>query len=216
MGKEKNRVRKTVRALEDLLPEVLIEAQGCDRVTALAALRRAYESLCQSYNFDERTFWVRVSEADRRTDGSAAVRLGRQNLIQVSSVCTKDPYGGFFAVAFSLDGDLLVIPESELPEELERNGHAFGLRVTASFMPDVDGNVEDSAELTKWRLLVVAKALEDLLSMESQPWTSAARYQIYRERTERFIEDYLIAEKFHAGIEAPPRATVPPSMNVFC
>ena len=206
--------RCTVRKFEDLLPEVLIEAQGCDEVTALAALRRAYETLCMSYNFDERTFWATLTEADRQEDGSAEIALGRQNLIQVVQVCSKDG-GRFLAMDFAVDGDRLIIPAKELPDKLERNGHAFGVRITASFMPDADGEIEDSAEFTKWRLLIVAKALEDLFSMEGQPWTSAARYQIYRERTARFVEDYLIAEKYHAGKEAPQQASISPAYNVF-
>jgi hypothetical protein len=212
----KNKKRHTITKLSDLLPEILIEAQGCDEVTALAALRRAYEGLCVSYGFDEQDLWVTLGEKDRDEDGSVSLELDSQEILQVESVSRKSEYGTIREMPFSYDGDVLRIEARDLPDQLETNGHRLGIKITATFMPNVDDEFRNTATVTKWRLLIVAKTLEDLFSMEGQRWTSAARYQVYANRADKLLEDYLIYDKYYQGKHEAKSSASSPSMNIFC
>ena len=207
--------RHTIRKLTDLLPEILIEAQGCDEITAEAALRRAYEGLCMEYGFGEQTMWLTIHESDRDEEGDVRISLDNQNLLQVMSVCRKSRFD-FEPVAFLYDGRELVIPRGALPFTIDKNGHGVGLRVTATFMPDVDEELRDAARVTKWRQLVVAKTLEDLFSMEGQRWTSAARYQVYASKADKMLETYLITERYYGNVAQSRSAASSPMFNVFC
>ena len=208
--------RHTIRKLADLLPEVLIEAQGCDEITARAALTRAYEGLCVEYGFCEETMWLTVHKEDLAEDGCVHLSLDRQNVLQITEVSRKGANHTFLPIPFTYDGREVVIPHLHLPSDLERNGHGVGLRVKVQMMPDVDEDLKDVAMVTKWRNLIVAKTLEDLFSMEGQRWTSAARYQLYAAKAEKLVESFLITERHFGGVAQSRCAAASPAFNVFC
>lgn len=214
MSDERFKQRVMVRKLEDLLPEVLIEAQGCDEITALAALRRAVETLCQSHGFGEATLPVTLREKDVEAGRPCAAYLGGHNLLRVLSVTLfvpgREPEA---SDAWFTHGDRVIIGTSYLPT----GKGDIRAEVKAEFMPDVDGRVPDAERFTKWRHLVVAQALADLFAMPKQPWYDATRYLLYADRADRYLEDFLVTEHHYKGdARSPSAAPQNSSGNIFC
>lgn len=214
MAEERFKQRVMVRKLEDLLPEVLIEAQGCDEITALAALRRAVETLCQSHGFGEVTLPATIREEDIAARRPCVVSLGDMNLLRVLSVTQFVPGRKPEASdAWFVQDGRVFIGTSYLPT----GKGDIKLRIKAEFMPDVDGRVPDAGRFTKWRHLVVAQALADLFAMPKQPWYDATRYLLYADRADRYLEDYLVTEHHYKGdARSPSAAPKDTSGNIFC
>ena len=216
MATERFRRRGAVNELRDLLPEVLIEAQGCDEITALSALRRTVETLCQSHGFGEESIATSVSREDVQAGKVVRVSLPYSTLLRVVSVDEVDADGGRRPLRkWRVERDFVAVPTRELATPPE--GERATVVVRAEFMPDVDAPVMDVERFTKWRHLVVAWALKDLFAMPRQPWADTTRYALYAERADRFLEDFLITEQ-HFGNDARSRSAAPATacMNVFC
>lgn len=210
--------RHTVTNLKDLLPEVLIEAQGCDEITALAALRRAYEKLCISHGFDERTIMVSCRPDKVEQVGHLGhIKVGEQNMLRILNVervfkdngkrnikpCPFDQIPGGFAVPMTV---LFADDDSNL---------CF-FRVTMTAMPDLDGKIYKTEKVTKWRNLLVAVALKDLFSMEGQPWASGARLSHYTIECDQYLSAFAITEGYYGSENTHYFASAPASTNVFC
>lgn len=216
MATERFKRRGAVHELRDLLPEVLIEAQGCDEITALGALRRAVETLCQSHGFGEESIATSVSREDVASGKMIRVSLPYANLLRVVAVDEVDEDGGHKPLGkWRVERNAVAVSTRELATPPE--GERATVVVRAEFIPDVDAPVMDVERFTKWRHLVVAWALKDLFAMPRQPWADTTRYALYAERADKFLEDFLIAEQYF-GNDARSRSAAPATAwgNVFC
>ena len=216
MATERFRRRGAVHELRDLLPEVLIEAQGCDEITALSALRRAVETLCQSHGFGEESIATSVSREDVISGKVIRVSLPYSNLLRVVSVDEVDEDGTHMPLGkWRVERDAVAVSTRGLATPPE--GERATVVVRAEFMPDVDAPVMDVDRFTKWRHLVVAWALKDLFAMPKQPWADTTRFQVYADRADRFLEDFLTTEQYFRN-DARSRSAAPASasLNIFC
>ena len=206
---ERLRERVAVRRYSDLLPDVLIEAQGCDEITALAALRRSVETLSQSYGFCEADIFPVVTAESIKAGDDVRIGFPEESVLAVESVTTSM---GQPLERWTLADGILTLSTKELP-----SGRDVALCVHYSIMPSVDGEFPNPARFTKWRNLIVARALEDLFAMPKQPWADTTRFQLYRERASKWLEDFLITEHhFHGDARSRSAAQVTPAYNVFC
>lgn len=206
------RKRTIIKQYEDLLPDILIEAQQCDGVTALAALRRTIEGLATEYDFFVETNCVTVSVVE--DVDWVKIPIDERNLLQILSV------------EYIVDGD----EANPRPVEWKVVSHDMlfvrnvsggeneevSFKITASYMPDFDAEIKHRDLVTKWRSLIVAKTLEDLFSMEGQPWANASRFQIYAIRSAKFLEDFIYTERISKHDSRSQSASLPSSRNIFC
>lgn len=191
--------RSTLHSISDLLPEVLIEAQGCDEITAKAALRRAVETLCQNHSFGEQDLWFSVDKDDVTDENEVILPIDESIVSRINSVSYKGSRHQYVEISAFWENGRLYIPSNSLPIDTSRNGHKIGVKVNVDAMPDVDADIEDFERFTKWRHLIVDVALEDLLSMEGKPWANNTRYQFYARRALHSIEEFLLNENYSRG-----------------
>lgn len=210
--------RRTLRRLRDLLPEILIEAQRCDEITAEAALRRTYEELCTQHLFGEHEVHIPIAETDLQGNGEAVFPLCRCEVLQVlhARVVDDSGYKSYPEYRYDKRGGQLIFKNEDLPSKDNLKNGNFELVVVIDAIPAVDDDITDFEKFTKWRSLIVAKTLEDLFAMDGQPWANPTRYQIWASRASRYLEDYLIKEVHLEGDARSRTAAVPISQNIFC
>lgn len=206
-------IRGEMRRLSDFLPDILIEAQGCDELTAKASLRRVVEELCdigfgslkETREIDEGD----VTEDDRWVRVSLCVeQVLRIHRVEVKSGCWRNVKDYLFE-----DGAVF-IPVRYFPSDMDEN--PTHVCVSYDGIPGVDDEFQDSERLTRWRRLIISKVLCDLFSMEGQPWANGSRYQIYLERAQKLQESFVLTDWMQGGAIRTGSAAVGPEENVFC
>lgn len=205
--------RGAMRRLSDFLPDILIEAQGCDEVTAKASLRRVVEELCD-IGFGAQKMVREVDEGDVTEDERwVRVALDCERVLRVHRVEVKS--GAWREVRdWTLEDGEVFIPVRYFPSELDEN--LTQVRVSFDSVPGVDEEFEDTERLTRWRRLIIAKVLCDLFSMTGQPWANPTRYQVYVERADRLQESFVLTDWMQDGAVRGMSAAVGASENVFC
>lgn len=206
--------RDALHSLSDLLPEILIEAQGCDEITAKAALRRSVETLCQNHSFGAVDMWFQIDKEDVNDENEVVLPIDESIVIRINGVYYKGPHHKYIEVSEAFwENGRLYIPSVCLPINSTRNGHRVGVKVEMDIMPDVDADIENIDRFTKWRNLIIDTTLEDLLSMDGKPWANGARYQVFAKRAATSLEEFLINEKYSHGKVG--ERTVAPSCSIW-
>lgn len=180
--------RMIANKLTDLLPDVLIEAQRCDRITAEKALFRTAEELAYDHGFFR--VWLRrkyTDETERvcahfgplcsgrvfHTDDASVLRV-------LGGMIDGRPYCGPLQLE---DGRILAFGE------VWRDGGGE-VAFLVNVIPLMDEAYADPATLTRDRNVLIYGTLADLLAMPGKPWADEARAGLYRLRFQEALESW--------------------------
>lgn len=182
--------RQTIKRLSDLIPDILIEAQRCDEITAQKVLERAVEDLAWNHHFFMTTQTLSVNEKTPKEMFNNVeyyvLYLDEMETNYVDKVAfindddSVSNIGGFLLD----EGGKMLLATRAVPKKSGR------VRITYAMMPSVDADFDETAALTRGRRIIVALALYALFSMTDQPWGNPDRaafwMRVYTEALERW------------------------------
>ena len=194
--------RNLATKLQDLLPDVLIEAQRCDDITAKKALERTAEELAYEHNF----FTGKLRRKyDQDTDevyrGMIRAKVFPVDALSILDVleCEVDGRARGVSVEREPGRVLVYCPRWKDAGEVE---------MVISYLPPMDEDVLDPEVLTVGRRVLVAGALADLFAMSNQPWANPERSQLWRSRFWESLASWKSRE-FRCGSGATVQAVNP-------
>lgn len=194
--------RNLATKLQDLLPDVLIEAQRCDDITAKKALERTAEELAYDHNF----FTGKLRRKYDKETEEEALGMVRAKVFPVDALsildvleCTVDGRGRGVSVRHEPGRVLVYCPRWKDAGEVE---------MLISYLPPMDEDVLDPEVLTVGRRVLVAGALADLFAMSNQPWANPERSQLWRSRFWEALASWKSRE-FRGGSGATVQAVNP-------
>lgn len=195
--------RGVITKLSDLLPDVLIEAQRCDGITARKALERTAEELAYDHNFFTAKFQRTYNqETPIQKWPPPSWRLFPIDDISVLEVLSCAVDGNMWDVATNFDSGNIYVA----CPRWKKDGGVVDFEV--SYLPYLDEDLLDERILTKDRRVIVAGALRDLFSMSGKPWANETR-------AVKWTSDFWAAlgkwktRRISGGVERPIRADNP-------
>lgn len=174
--------------LIDLLPDVLIEAQRCDAITAERSLQRTVEDLAYNHNL------FRVWTTRKYDD--ATPKFGPEPTRSLGKVFSVDDLSVLDVREAIIDGDPRACDsatyESGQLFVISRKWQVGGgeVRFLLTVMPLLDGTVFPPATLTRDRLLIINGTLADLFSMPGKAWSDERRAALYLLRFQEALESW--------------------------
>ena len=179
---------KVATKLIDLLPDVLIEAQRCDAITAERSLQRTVEDLAYNHNL----FRVWTTRAyDEKTP-----QFGPEPTRTLGKVFTVDDLSVLDVREAIIDGDPRACDsatyESGQLFVISRRWKDDGgeVRFLLTVMPLIDATVFPPSTLTRDRLLIINGTLADLFSMPNKAWSDERRGALYLARFQEALESW--------------------------
>lgn len=194
--------RNLATKLKDLLPDVLIEAQRCDEITAKKALERTAEELAYEHNFFTGKLRRKYNEdTDEEYHGMLRAKVFPVDELSILDVLACEVDGRERGVRVEREpGRVLVYcPRWKDSGEVE---------MLISYLPPMDEDVLDPEVLTVGRRVLVAGALADLFAMTNQPWANPERSQLWRSRFWEALASWKSRE-FRGGSGATVQAVNP-------
>lgn len=194
--------RNLATKLKDLLPDVLIEAQRCDEITAKKALERTAEELAYEHNFFTGTLRRKYDEdTDEEYHGMLRAKVFPVDELSILDVlaCEVDGMERGVRVEREPGRVLVYCPRWKDAGEVE---------MLISYLPPMDEDVLDPEVLTVGRRVLVAGALADLFAMSNQPWANPERSQLWRSRFWEALASWKSRE-FRGGSWATVQAVNP-------
>lgn len=188
--------RQTIKRLSDLIPDILIEAQRCDEITAQKALERAVEDLAWNHHFFMTTQTLSVNEKTPKEMFNNVeyyvLYLDEMETNYVDKVAfindddSVSNIGGFLLD----EGGKMLLTTRAVPKKEGR------VRITYAMMPSVDADFDETAALTRGRRIIVALALYDLFSMTDQPWGNPDRAAFWMRAYTEALERWKYNDRF--------------------
>lgn len=166
--------RRTVKRLSDLVPDLLIEAQRCDEITALKTLERTAEHLAYNYGFFSTTMTFSIGDTTTTetrnnvpcyvffTDDTEILSVEKLEAVLENGTIT---IGGFEVGA---EGRVYVA-KAAIP------GNLVSLRMICTMLPALDDDVSETSAMTRGRRVITSYALYELFAIPNQPWSSPDR-----------------------------------------
>lgn len=189
--------RRTIKRVSDLVPDVLIEAQRCDGITAQKVLEHAAESLAYNYGFFRMTQTFSISETTPTEkmnhidcyvfylDEMEALAVEKvEGLVGTSDTRTM---GGFY---FDAQDGKLYVQKSAVPSADAR------ILVHYSALPGVDDDVSETAALTRGRRVLLSLALYELFSQSGTQWGNPDRAAFWMRCFTDALETWNYNERF--------------------
>lgn len=194
--------RNLATKLKDLLPDVLIEAQRCDEITAKKALERTAEELAYEHNFFTGKLRRKYDEdTDEEYHGMLRAKVFPVDELSILDVLACEVDGRERGVRVEREpGRVLVY--------CPRWKDAGEVEMLISYLPPMDEDVLDPEVLTVGRRVLVAGALADLFAMTNQPWANPERSQLWRSRFWEALASWKSRE-FRGGSGATVQAVNP-------
>lgn len=194
--------RNLATKLKDLLPDVLIEAQRCDEITAKKALERTAEELAYEHNFFTGKLRRKYDEdTDEEYHGMLRAKVFPVDELSILDVLACEVDGRERGVRVEREpGRVLVY--------CPRWKDAGEVEMLISYLPPMDEDVLDPEVLTVGRRVLVAGALADLFAMSNQPWANPERSQLWRSRFWEALASWKSRE-FRGGSGATVQAVNP-------
>lgn len=194
--------RNLATKLKDLLPDVLIEAQRCDEITAKKALERTAEELAYEHNFFTGKLRRKYNEdTDEEYHGMLRAKVFPVDELSILDVLACEVDGRERGVRVEREpGRVLVY--------CPRWKDAGEVEMLISYLPPMDEDVLDPEVLTVGRRVLVAGALADLFAMTNQPWANPERSQLWRSRFWEALASWKSRE-FRGGSGATVQAVNP-------
>lgn len=195
--------RNLATKLQDLLPDVLIEAQRCDEITARKALERTAEELAYEHNFFQATIRRKYdADTEEKYYGMMRAKIFPVDEMSVLDVLSCEVDGRTRGVRAEREpGRILVFCP-----RWKSDGGEVEMRV--SYLPLMDEETLDPEALTPGRRVIVSGALSDLFSMGNQPWASAERAALWRSRFFESLASWK-SRAFRGGSGATVQAVNP-------
>lgn len=187
--------RRTVKRLSDLVPDLLIEAQRCDEITALKTLERTAEHLAYNYGFFSTTMTFAIGDTTTTeernhvpcytffTDDSEILSVERMEAI------LKNGTVGIGGFEVGQEGRVYVA-KAAVP------GGAESLRMICTMLPALDDDVSESVAMTRGRRVITSYALYELFSIPNQPWSSPDRASYWMRAFIEALETWNYNERF--------------------
>lgn len=187
--------RSVVRRLSDLIPDILIEAQRCDAITARKALERAAEDLAYNHGFFRTTYTFTISETTTEeeyhgkpcyvfyVDDTEVLGVEKIEALGDGSTRVIDGY------TVGAEGRVYV-DKRAIPGSTDR------LRFTCSILPTVDEDVSESTAMTRGRRVILSLALYDVFGMPGQIWSNPDRASFWMRAFTEALETWNYNERF--------------------
>ena len=189
--------RRTIKRISDLLPDILIEAQRCDAITAQKVLEHAAEDLAYNYGFFRltQTFSIGDTTPTEKMNhvDCYVLYLDEMEALSVEKVeglldnNETRVMGGYF---FDAQDGKLYVQKTAVPGDDAR------LLVHYSALPGVDDDVSESAALTRGRRVLLSLALYELFSQAGTQWGNPDRAAFWMRCFNEALETWNYNERF--------------------